>query len=187
MKTLALFLCICSSAFAGQTPTPTPTPAPTPPSTVSISGTVLYCSNSPLPPVPNVTLTLIGTLTGSTLSDSSGNYTFSSLPSGGSYTVTPSKAALPPGSADIDTKDVSATLRYRFIIGPPITGCWLTAADVNGDTVINVVDAIAIQRFSLGLSIGIANTGTYQFAPVSRSYPGVVTDQTGQDYDTIIF
>jgi hypothetical protein len=58
---------------------------------------------------------------------------------------------------------------------------------VNRDTAVNVVDVVAIQRFSLGLSTGIANTGRYQFAPASRSYPGITTDQTGQNYDTLVF
>ena len=62
----------------------------------------------------------------------------------------------------------------------------LTAGDVNGDTAINTLDVIAIQRFVLGLSTGIANTGKYQFNPASRSYPGVVTNQTGQNFDTLI-
>ena len=69
----------------------------------------------------------------------------------------------------------------------PLSGCRLTAADVNGDTAINTVDVIAIQRFFLGLSTGIANTGKYQFSPASRTYPGIVTDQTGQNYDTLVF
>ena len=68
-----------------------------------------------------------------------------------------------------------------------LSGCRLTAADVNGDTAINTVDVIAIQRFYLGMSTGIANTGRYQFNPASRSYPGVVTNQTGQNYDTLVF
>jgi hypothetical protein len=54
---------------------------------------------------------------------------------------------------------------------------------VNGDNVINTVDVIAIQRFSLGLSTGIANTGKYQFSPASRTYPGIVADQPGQNYE----
>ena len=61
------------------------------------------------------------------------------------------------------------------------------AADVNGDTVINTVDVIAIQRFFLGLTTGIANVGKYQFTPASRTYPGIVSNQTGQNYDTLIF
>jgi len=60
--------------------------------TVNISGTISYCSNPSLNPVPGVTLTLTGDAGGSTVSDGSGNYTLSSVPSGGNYTVTPSKA-----------------------------------------------------------------------------------------------
>ena len=133
------------------------------------------------------TLTLTGTASGSTLSNDSGNYQFSSLASGGSYTVTPTKAAHLPGSAGINTVDVIATQRHFLNVGTPLTGCRLTAADVNGVGGINTVDVIAIQRFFLGLSTGIANTGKYQFTPASRTYSGVVTNQTGQSYDTLIF
>ena len=136
--------------------------------------------------MPNVTLNLTGDTTASTLSDGSGNYQFSSLAAGGSYVVTPTKAALAPGSAGINTVDVVATQRHFLNITPLPLGCALTAADVNGDTLINTVDVIAIQRFFLGLSTGTANTGQYQFSPASRTYPGVVTDQTGQDYDTLV-
>jgi hypothetical protein len=131
-------------------------------------------------------LTLTGTASGTTLSDSSGNYTFT-VPSGGTYTVTPSKAARTPGSAGIDTVDVVATQRHFLDIGTPLSGCRLTAADVNGDNAVNTIDVVAIQRFFLGSSTGIANVGQYQFIPASRSYPGIVTDQTAQNYDTLIF
>ena len=137
--------------------------------------------------MPNVTLNLTGDTTASTLSDGSGNYAFTSLPSGGSYTVTPAKSALAPGSAGINTIDVIATQRHFLNLGTPLSGCRLAAADVNGDTAINTVDVIAIQRFFLGQSTGIANVGKYQFTPASRTYPAVVSDQTGQDYDTLIF
>ena len=71
--------------------------------------------------------------------------------------------------------------------GTPLAGCRLTAADVNGDTSVNTVDVIAVQRFFLGLATGIANTGKYQFSPASRSYPAIGNDQTGQNYDTLVF
>ncbi len=167
-------------------PTPTPTPTPTP-APINISGTIFYCSNPVPGPVPNVTLTLTGNSSDSTLSDSSGNYQFSSLAPGGSYIVTPSKAARPPGSPNINTVDVIATQRHFLNLGTPLSGCRLVAADVNGDTSINTVDVIAIQRFFLGLSTGIANTGKYQFTPTNRSYLGIVNDQTGQNYDTLVF
>jgi hypothetical protein len=126
-------------------------------------------------------------MSGSALSDGSGNYQFLSLPSGGSYTVTPIKGALPPGSTGINTVDVVAVQRHFLNLGTPLSGCRLMAADVNGDTLINTIDVIAIQRFFLGLPTGIANTGQYQFSPVNRSYVGIVIDQTGQNYDALVF
>jgi len=101
--------------------------------------------------------------------------------------VTPTKSARTPGSAGINTVDVIATQRHFLNFGTPLSGCRLMAADVNGDTVVNTVDVIAIQRFFLGLSTGIANTGKYKFTPASRSYLGVDSDQTGQNYDTLVF
>jgi hypothetical protein len=100
--------------------------------------------------------------------------------------VTPTKAALPPSSAGINTVDVVAVQRH-FLNLTLLTGCRLTAADVNGDTLVSTADVVAIQRFVLGLSTGIANTGQYQFSPASRSYSGIVSDQTGQNYDTLVF
>ena len=132
-------------------------------------------------------MTLTGTSSDSTLTNGSGNYTFSSLPSGGSYTVTPTKAGLAPGSAGINTVDVVAIQRHVLTLGTPLTGCKLAAADVNGVGGVNTVDVIAVQRFSVGLSTGIANVGKYQFTPTNRSYTGIVTNQTGQNYDTIVF
>ena len=72
-------------------------------------------------------------------------------------------------------------------LGEPLSGCRLTAADVNGDNTVNTVDVIAIQRFFLGSLTGIANVGKYQFNPANRTYPGIIIDQTGQNYDTLIF
>src|SRR6266513_2268060 len=131
---------------------------------IAISGTVSYCSNPSPGPVPNVALTLSGSASGMSSSNASGNYLFS-VPSGGSYTVMPAKAARTPGSANINTVDVIATQRHFLNLGPPLSGCRLTAADVNGDSLVNTVDVVAMQRFFLGLSTGVANVGKYQFTP----------------------
>jgi hypothetical protein len=80
------------------------------------------------------------------------------------------------------------TTKKHFTTGGMIlSGCRLTAADVNNDGVVNTVDVIAIQRFYLGLTTGIANVGKYKFIPVNRTYTGLVSVQTAQDYDTLIF
>ena len=137
--------------------------------------------------MPGVTLTLSGSGSGSSLSDGSGSYTFLGLTVGGSYTVTPSKAALAPGSAGITTVDVIGTQRHFLNLGTPLSGCRLTAADVNSSTTIDTIDVIAIQRFFLGLTTGIANVGKYQFSPANRSYSPLTSNQTGQNYDTLVF
>jgi hypothetical protein len=137
--------------------------------------------------VPDVTLTLAGDLGGSTLSDLSGNYAFAALLSGGNYTVTPTKAALAPGSAGINTVDLIAIQKHFLLLGTPLVGCARTAADVNGDSGVNTVDVVAVQKFFLGLSTGVANVGKYLFTPASRSYSPLTNDQTAQNYDTIVF
>jgi hypothetical protein len=156
---------------------------------VSISGTVSYCNNPTPGPVPDVTLTVVGLTATTALSDSSGNYTVPGLTPGGSYTVTPSKVALIPGGTGvkITTVDVIAIQRQFLGSGTPLSGCRLTAADVNGVSGINTVDVIAVQRFFLGYTTGIANTGQYRFIPASRSYSGIVSDQLGQNFDSYIF
>ena len=166
----------------GATSTPTPTPA-----TFNISGTINYCSNATLPPVSGVTVTLAGDVNSSTSSGASGDYTLSSVPAGGNYTVTPNKTALAPGATGINTLDILAAQRHFLNVAPIPPGCRLIAADVNGDTNVNTLDIVAIQRFFLGLSTGIANTGKYRFSPASRTYSGVISNQTGQNYDTLIF
>jgi hypothetical protein len=168
------------------TATPAPTPTPTPVPTISISGNISLCSDPNPDPVPNVALTLAGSASNSAMTDASGNYQFSSLISGGTYTVTPVKAALPPGSASINTVDVVAAQRH-FLQVALLTGCRLTAADVNGDGNVTTVDVIAIQRFFLGLNTGIANVGTFRFNPANRVYSGITTNQSDQNYDALVF
>lgn len=170
------------------------TPCSTPPgsitiqaATFNISGTTSYCSNPTVPPIPGVTLTLTGDASASTSTNGSGTYTLTAVPAGGNYTVTPSKATLSPAAAGIDTVDVVAIQRHFLVLGTPLSGCRLTAADVNASSGIDTVDVVATQRFFLGFSTGIANVGKYQFSPVNRTYSGVSTNQTGQDYSGLIF
>ena len=126
-------------------------------------------------------------MSGSTTSNIFGNYSLSSLPSGGNYIITPSKAPLLAGAPGITTVDVVAVQRHFLNIALLPPGCRLTAADVNGDTNINTSDVIAIQRFALGQGTGVANTGKYQFTPTSRTYQGLFCSRTGQNFDALVF
>ena len=169
------------TATPGMTPTATPSPS----ETINISGNIGYCANPASGPVPGVALSLTGSASATTMSDTSGAYQFLSLPVGGSYFVAPAKMARSPGSSGINTVDVIAIQRHYLSL-TQLTGCRLLAANVNGDGGIDTVDVIAVQRFFLGSSTGIANTGKYRFSPVNRSYSGVGTTQTGQDYNTFV-
>ena len=100
--------------------------------------------------------------------------------------MTPTKTTLAQGTGNLNIVDVIA-VQKQALTGTFLSGCPLTAADVNGDTAVNTVDVIAIQRVFLGQLTGIANVGKYQFSPANRSYPGIGSDQTGQNYDTLIF
>lgn len=169
------------------TPSPTLTPSPTPtPAHINVSGAVASCSSSIGVPIASVSLNVTGDMTTSTLSDSGGNYWFSSFAAGGSYTVTPDKSRLNPGAATVNTVDLVAVQRHFLGIARFPPGCQFTASDVTGDGVANTADVIAMQRFVLGLVNGIANTGKYQFTPSSRSYPTLMADQTTQNYETLI-
>ena len=160
---------------------------------VSISGTISYCSNPALNPVPGVTMTLTGTSSGSTLTDGSGNYTFSGLPSGGNYTVTPAKVDRTPGSLGINGQDVLAVRKHILGLALLPVGCRRVAADVNGvfppggNGMINAADVTAIQKFVLGNTIGIFNVGKYKFTPFFNSYTNLVTNQTAQNFDALVF
>jgi hypothetical protein len=153
---------------------------------VSVSGNVSYCSDPNLAPVPNVTLTVNGDTTTSVVSDTLGDYLFPALEAGWSYTVTPTKNGRVPGSSGITTEDVIAIQQHILQI-TPLTRCRLQAADVNGDNGVNTVDRIAVERFYLGMTTGTANVGRYRFAPANRTYPTILTDQTDQNYDTLVF
>ncbi len=132
-------------------------------------------------------MTLTGTTSGSATTDGSGDYTFAGLTSGGNYTVTPTKAALPSGSAGITTVDVVAVQRHFLNIALIPPGCRLTAADVNNSTTVDTSDVIAIQRFALAQTTGLANAGKYSFSPVNRAYPAIASNQTSQNYDVLVF
>jgi len=110
------------------------------------------------------------------LSDGSGAYSFPSLAAGGTYIVTPTKAPLSPGAAGIDTADAIRIQRH-FLGLALLSGCSLSAADVNGDGQVTTTDVVAVERFFLGYTSGTGNVGKYQFSPSAFVYPNLGSDQ----------
>ena len=163
------------------TPTPTPTP-------ITISGTISYCSNPVPGPVPGVTLTLTGSGIRLDFVRRLGQlpvflpYSWRQLYCDAEQGRPGSRAmpALTPSMwSPCNGISSRSQLSQRDVRE--------MAADVNGDSSVNTSDVIAIQRFALGLSTGIANTGKYQFTPASRSYSPLTSNQTGQNYDALVF
>ena len=54
-------------------------------------------------------------------------------------------------------------------------------------TTMGMIAVVAIQRFYLGYSGGIANVGRYQFSPVNRTYSAITMSQTAQNYGAFVF
>ena len=77
--------------------------------------------------------------------------------------------------------------RHFLLIGMPLSGCRLTAADCASPVGITTADVIAIQRYFLALSTGIGNVGKYSFAPANLTYTPLSGNQTGQNFNTVVF
>jgi inhibitor of cysteine peptidase len=80
----------------------------------TLSGRVAYANDAG---VPGVTLTLLGTQTGTTTSDAQGNYSFSNLPAGGTYTVAAALAHHTFAPASQNFGEFSADTRANFAAG----------------------------------------------------------------------
>jgi len=126
--------------------------------------------------VPNVLMILTGSSSGTTLTNTSGLYSFS-VGAGGTYFVTPSKGALAPASASINTVDVLAVQRHFLNVALIPAGCRLTAADAVINGTINTQDVLAIQRFFNGFTSGVGSCGQYKFVPASSSYASIGSNQ----------
>lgn len=112
-----------------------------PPPTSTISGTI-----TPAPLGPGITVNLSGVDTASSMTDSSGNYSFSGL-SSGTYTVTPVKASyvFTPASQNVTTD------------GSPITAVNFTASvplSPSGPVVINGENGTVIRGLKITSTTG---------------------------------
>lgn len=143
-------------------PTPTSTPSPTPVPTITIAGRILFCGTET--PAPDVTVTLSGSLTLTAVTDSNGDYAFS-IPDGSTFTLTPAKEALPPGSPVISTVD--ALILMDCYLSDCTSAC---PQDLTGDGATDVLDVIAIQMFVLGRTSEGSACGQYQFTPVIPTF-----------------
>jgi hypothetical protein len=171
----------------------------TPPATYSISGTITQSGGGAL---SGVTVTLSGDATGTTTTDSNGNYSFTGLANGGytitpsmtGYTFSPTSIGVTVNNADVSGRNFTATATLppaTYSISGTITqsgGGALSGVTVtlSGDaTGTTATDGSGTYTFS-----GLSN-GTYTVTPSGKGYtysptslPVTVNnaDATGQNF-----
>jgi uncharacterized repeat protein (TIGR01451 family)/CSLREA domain-containing protein len=148
----------------------------------SISGHLNYRDS--VLPVPNVTMTLTGNngfVTRMTTTDSNGDYTFTNVPVGNDYAITPSKTGDVNG---LESFDASQVARYVAGLDTPTANQGI-AADADNDGGPTSFDAALIARYVAGLS-GTGIVGTWKFVPTTRSYPALGANQSAQNFTAIL-
>jgi CSLREA domain-containing protein len=147
----------------------------------SISGRVLYRDLATAAKNVTMTLTAPSFTTQTTTTDTNGDYSFTGVPTGNDYTLTPSKTGDINGIESFDAARVA-----RFVSGLEFpTPGEAIAADADGDGIRTSLDAALIARRVAGLP-GFGIVGTWKFVPVNRTYLELSADQTGQNFTAIL-
>ena len=117
-----------------------------------------------------------------TTTDSNGDYSFTNVPLGNNYTVTPSKTG---GANNITAFD--ASLAARFPLGSvSLTPNQQVAADTSNNGSVTAFDASQIARFPLNIPAPGSLAGTWKFSPVNQSVPNLSGNQTNVNLTAIL-
>lgn len=136
-----------------------------PPSPVSISGNIKSWWGVNM---PNVQVALSGTQTDTVTTDASGNYTFSNLPQGGNYTVTPLTKANPLNG--VDAFDLILVSRHILNLEPLSPGWKLIAADVNGNGTVTTFDNVDCRKVILGSLANFPIQKSWRYFPANATF-----------------
>lgn len=154
------------------------------PAALSISGHLKYQDTAA--GTRNVTMTLTGSggfPTQITATDTNGDYSFTNVPAGFDYVVTPSRAPEVHDLA-ISASDASQAARFDAQL-ISLTANQQTAGDATNNGSCTVADASLIARYVASLSSpGIA--GNWKFTPASLSYASLSSSQTSQNLTAIL-
>ena len=160
---------------------------------LSLSGAILW-EHDGVSGVQNATVNLTGSATGSDVSDMNGYFSISSGVPSGSFTLTPTKTINKLNG--VTAGDVSA-IQQHVANTFPITDLYKqVAADVNKSNSITTTDASIINQALLGNPAALPQIKTsWRFVPTSyvmtlppwgfpeqRTYTGISTNQTNQDF-----
>jgi hypothetical protein len=151
----------------------------------SISGHLNYADG--ITPGKNVTMTLTGNngfVTRMTTTDSNGDYTFTSVPVGNDYTVTPSRT---PEAHDASITAFDASLAARFAAQLiTLTTNQQTAGDASNNGGVSAFDASMIARYGVSIPAPGSIAGAWKFTPASLSFTNLSANQTNQNLSAIL-
>ncbi len=112
-------------------------------------------------PMKNVRIKITGSASATVYTDSLGNYTFTNIPAGGNYTITPER----------DSNDLNGVSTYdlvlisKHILGlEPFDSPWkIIAADANKSNSVTTFDIVEIRKVILGINNAFPNNASWRF------------------------
>lgn len=148
-----------------------------------ISGSITYgiVGSQGVKTVANTTLAATGNSQTATTTNNTGDYILSGL-GNGNYTITPSKS----GDIGQPFSTIDATRVLQAIVGTiNLTPQQMAAADSDATEDLSTVDASNILRAIVGLP-NTGSVGQWKFLPSSRSYPGLSSNLSSQDFEGVV-
>jgi hypothetical protein len=136
--------------------------------TVSLGGLIQTPAGAP---VGQVTVSLAGAAVAPAITQAGiGNFSFNDLPSGGDFTLTPSKNI---GFVNGVTAFDLAKINEHILAVTPFTQAWqIIAADANGSGTVTASDLVAIQSVILSNSPNFPNgVPSWRFVPANYVFP----------------
>lgn len=153
--------------------------------TASISGTVNTHTGTP---IPNTTVSLKSSNFDQTvLTDATGIYLFSEVPTGESYTLEMEREGEPLNG--VSTFDMVQVLQSILAINTFDTSVEMLAADVDQSGTVSIRDAWIMRQVIIGFLTDF-EAPNWRFVPMDYSYPNVVALQTinlSQDIENLNF
>jgi len=138
---------------------------PIPPS-FSVSGNVQTHWGQPM---PNLRVNLTGGASASVFTDTLGNFTFTGIPAGGSYTVAPARDS--NDFNGLSTFDLLQISKHILNIEPFDSPWKIVAADANKNNSVTTFDIVEIRKIILGVNSAFPANNSWRFFPASTVLP----------------
>jgi len=144
--------------------------------TASISGKILDGNGATL---PNVEVVLSGDDSQTTSTNASGEFTFSNLTIGGSYTIDPKKDTNPRNG--LSPLDVILSFK-GLTLQEPLSDLATIAGNVSPGTPLNVTDLVLSRRLQLFFLQSFPDVDSWEFSPSDQTFNNIQGDLINQDF-----